>query len=189
MITKYPYPNDDNQSISRNVIDVYKSWRNEEIRADLDTRRSEMITVFQHLGHDFNVACCIRSNNAFLGKAVYIVGRRRYDTRGTVGTRKYEHVYHADNFEEVIDKLRQDGYTIFAVDNIDEYNPIDIRETDFPKKSAFLFGNEGLGLSETAIKLADRMVYVRQRGSVRSMNVAACASVVMYEYTRQHIGD
>ncbi len=189
MITKYPYPNDDNKSISRNVQDVYKEWSNAEIRADLDTRRSEMISVFQHLGHDFNVACCIRSNNAFIGKAVYIDERRRYDTRGPGGTRKYEHVYHAENFEEVINKLHQDGYIVYAVDNIEEYHPKDIREVVFPKKSAFVFGNEGLGLSEDAIKMSDDMIFVRQRGSVRSMNVAACASVVMYEYTRQHMED
>jgi len=185
MITPYSFGLDYNGD-NRNVVSKYKEWVNAEIRADLQKNRSECINIFINLSGDFNKASAIRSHNAFLGKEVYIVGRRRYDTRGTVGTYHYENVYHADDLREVVDKLHREGYIIFAVDNIEKYNPENIFDVEFPIKSAFLYGEEGDGLSKRSIQMCDRMIYIQQYGSVRSLNVASAASIIMYEYTRQY---
>lgn len=185
MIEQYSYGQNIAPNLNNNVIEKYKSWWAEEVRADLDKKRSDMVCIFENTDHNINIACGIRANNAFLGKEVYIVGRKRYDKRSAVGTHHYETVYHADTLKEVIDRLHQDGYTVFAVDNIDEYNPKNIWDIDLPIKSAFVFGNEGDGLSANSIKLCDDMVYIAQYGSVRSLNVACAAAVIMAEYTRQ----
>lgn len=186
MITQYSFGEECIEPLKRNVIDKYKKWTDEEIRADLVSNRSEMVSIFCNFQGDYNKACGIRSNNAFLGKEVYIVGRRKYDHRGTVGTYHYETVYYADTLKEVTDKLRQEGYTVFAVDNIEKYNPVNLFEIEFPKKSAFVFGEENSGLSKRQIECCDRMIYIQQYGSVRSLNVASAASIIMYEYTKQY---
>lgn len=186
MITPYSFGEDCKEPQKRNVINRYKEWTDSEIRADLALGRSEMVSIFINFQGDYNKACGIRSHNAFLGKEVYIVGRRRYDHRGTVGTYHYETVYHADSLQEVTDKLRQEGYTIFAIDNIEKYNPKNLFDIQFPKKSAFVFGEEGEGLSRKQIECCDEMIYIQQYGSVRSLNVASAASVIMYEYTKQY---
>ncbi len=184
MITQYLF-NDTPVGKNKNTIDIYKNWMEKEIRADLDKRRTESVLIFNNFQHNINIACGIRSNNAFLGKSVYIIGRRRYDKRGSVGVHHYEHVYHSDTLEEVVDYLHSLGYIIYAVDNIMEYHPVNILEEDFPKKSAFVFGEEGNGLSKSEIELCDRMVYIEMFGSVRSLNVACAAAVVEYEYSRR----
>ena len=185
MITKYSYGQDTVNSEKANVIDLYKKMKTEEIRADLQKNRSEVVMILNHFNYNINIGTTIRSNNAFLGKEVYIVGRRRYDKRGTAGCSHYEHVYHADNLKEVVEHLHSLGYTIYAVDNIMEYNPVDIMRISFPKKSAFLFGEEGAGLSREDIKMCDGMIYIGMCGSVRSLNVACAATVVEYEYCKQ----
>ena len=83
MITPYSFGMDYNGD-NRNVINKYKDWVNAEIRADLQKNRSQCVNIFINLSGDFNKASAIRSHNAFLGKEVYIVGRRRYDIRGAV---------------------------------------------------------------------------------------------------------
>jgi len=185
MITKYSYGQDKIQSKDANVIEQYKQSKTEEIRADLQSRRTDVVMILQHINYNINIGSVIRNNNAFLGKEVYIVGRRRYDKRGTAGTYHYEHVYHSDTLEEVVNYLHSLGYTIYAVDNIMDYNPVNILDEDFPKKSAFVFGEEGNGLSKREIELCDRMVYIQMFGSVRSLNVACAAAVVEYEYSRR----
>jgi len=186
MITKYSYGEHCQDLAKRNVLDKYKTWLDEEIRADLELNRSPMVNIFVNLQGEYNKASAIRSHNAFLGKEVYIVGRRRYDVRGAVGTNHYETIYHADDLREVVDKLHGEGYTIFAVDNIEKYNPENIFDVQFPIKSAFLYGEEGDGLSKRSIQMCDRMIYIQQYGSVRSLNVASAASIIMYEYTKQY---
>jgi tRNA G18 (ribose-2'-O)-methylase SpoU len=169
-----------------NVADLYKNWNQSEIRADLDSRRTDLVSITMNLTKDFNKASVIRGNNAYLGKAVYIVGRRKYNKRGAVGTYHYEHVYSADTLAEVVELLRTDGYRIFAVDNLPEHNPTNIWDVTFPSKSAFVYGEEQRGLQPEEIALCDEMVFVQMYGSVRSLNIAQCAAVVMNEYSRQH---
>lgn len=185
-ITQYSFGQNVSASKNNNVIDIYKEWTAKEVRADLFPRRSKMVCIFENIGYNINIACAIRSNNAFLGREVYIVGRKRYDTRGDCGTRHYTKVFHADTIQEVADKLRREGYKLFAVDNIMEYNPKNMWDVEYPEKSAFIFGSESVGITKDALDIADEMVYIKMDGSVRSMNVACAASCIMAEYTRQH---
>ena len=184
-IEKYSYGIDAIDSRKANVIDLYKNWQTADIRADLLPRRTDAIMIFQNIDYNINIGCAIRSNNAFLGKEVYICGRRKYDKRSTAGTGHYENVYHADTLEEVINRVKDRGYIVYAVDNIDGYPSRNLMDTDLPALSAFVFGEEGPGLSESDIRLCDDMLYIGMYGSVRSLNVAVAAGIVQYEYTRQ----
>ena len=188
-ITQYSYGIESDGNTNNNVIDKYKEWTAAEIRADLDSRRTKMVNIFENVGYNINIACGIRSNNAFLGNRVYVVGRRRFDHRASVGTRHYEHCFSADTIEEVVQELKSEGYTIYAVDNLLEKNPKNYWDVEYPDKSAFIYGAENEGISSAALDLADQLVYINMPGSVRSLNVACAASCIMAEYSRQHRSD
>lgn len=158
----------------------------EAIRADLDKNRAPLVNVCMNLTNDFNKASVIRANNAFLGEAVWMVGARKYDPRGAVGTNKYEHVKHTPEWMPLRDELKAAGYTIFAVDNYPERNPAAAYDVILPEKTVFVYGEEQLGLSDEVVDSCDATVYIEQYGSVRSINVAQAAAVLMYEYRRQH---
>ena len=186
MIDKYGYDTSFCDLMKRNVINQYKQWTDEEIQADLQDKRLPIVSIFMNLNYNINIASGIRANNAFLGKEVYIIGRKKWDRRGSCGCHRYEHVYHADTFDEVLEVLRPLGYTIFAVDNITEYNPKNLFDADIPMKSAFVYGSEGDGLSKDIIDKCDEMIFIRQTGSIRSLNVAQAAACIMSEYTRRY---
>lgn len=171
-----------------NTREIYKNSTLREIRADLEKNRSQLINVCMNLTKDLNKASMIRANNAFLGQAVFMVGKRRYNRRGTVGTHLYENVYHAHTLEDIVEYFKPLGYTVFAVDNVvlDGFTPENIWDVKFPEKSIFVYGEEQRGLSEDEIRLCDRMVYINQTGSVRSLNVSQAGAVIMSEYSRQH---
>jgi len=185
MIVQYSYGQDDIHTNDKNVIDFYKSWKDAEIRADLESKRTELVSIFINTQNNLNCACSIRSNNAFLGKEVYMVGRKRYDRRGTVGCGHYERVFHADTFDEVYNKLDALGYKFYAIDNIMEYHPVNLFDVKFPEKTALVFGEEGPGLSKEIIDKCNEMIYINTIGSVRSLNVASAAAILMYEYSKQ----
>lgn len=173
-------------SSNPNVVDFYKESTVAEIRADLDTRRTPLVNVCMNLTKDFNKGSVIRANNAFSGSHVYLVGNRRYNRVGAVGTHNYEHVSSADSLAEVVDVLKGEGYTVYAVDNLPEYSPKNIWDVEFPEKSAFVYGEEQRGLLPEEVSLCDAMVFIQQTGSVRSLNIAQAASCIMSEYSRQH---
>lgn len=172
--------------IANNVKDYYKQWETDAVKGDLDTKRVPMVNVCMNLTNDFNKSAVIRSNNSFLGERVILVGKRRFDRRGAVGTHSYEHIWHAEDFKDVFDTLKADGYTIYAVDNIESYDPLPLWDTQLPEKSAFVYGEEQLGLSDEVIKMCDAMLFIPMYGSVRSLNVGTAAAIMMSEYARQH---
>jgi tRNA G18 (ribose-2'-O)-methylase SpoU len=45
-----------------------------------------------------------------------------------------------------------------------------------------MFGEEQRGLSAEALLLADDIVYIPMRGSVRSFNVGTASGIAMYDY-------
>ena len=71
-IEQYSYGIDHINSRKANVIDFYKDWQTKDIRADLQKNRSEAIMIFENIDYNINIGCAIRSNNAFLGKSVYM---------------------------------------------------------------------------------------------------------------------
>src|ERR1700744_4518327 len=116
---------------TRNIIDYYKGWELEAIKADLDTKRSEMISMVVNLSGDFNKSSVIRANNAFLGKRVIIAGKKRWDKRGAVGTHHYEHLEYWNDPVKAMEHYahkpfahQSEGYFIYPVDNTPEYEPL-----------------------------------------------------------------
>ncbi|MCT0011058.1 TrmH family RNA methyltransferase [Weissella cibaria] len=185
----------------RNVTDFYKGKSDDEIRADLDQRRGEMISIMQNLSHDFNKASAVRNSNAFsMRKLIFLnpenpaipdapEGIKKWDRRGSLGTQNYEHIEHrrVTDYQAVFDQLHADGYTIYAVDNTPGYQPQSLYNVTFPAKSAFLFGEERLGLADDLIAAADAMIYIPQYGSVRSINVSVAHGIIAAFYASQHM--
>lgn len=169
----------------RNVIDHFKYWSDEAIKVALDERRLPFAIMLENFAHDFNIACAIRNGNAFSTGEVWIVGRRKWDKRGAVGTYKYEHIHYADTSEEVIERFRERGYRIVAVDNLD--GACELQRYRWEPKSLMMFGQESIGLSQRALDLADDLVYIPQTGSTRSINVGAASAVLMYDYVSKTV--
>jgi tRNA G18 (ribose-2'-O)-methylase SpoU len=166
----------------RNVIDHYSYWDEESIRADLDTKRTQLVIVCENFAGDFNLATVMRCSNAFVAGAFWIVGRRRYDKRGAVGTNHYEHIHYADSTLDVI--KQHPDYKIVCVDNIENAETVD--KYSWPEKTLLIFGQEQIGVSQVALDHADACVYIKQYGSVRSLNVGVAAGITINAYTTQH---
>lgn len=164
---------------TRNLIDHYHYWKHDAIVADLDKNRHNFGILISNKFYDFNIATVIRNSNAFLSKGVYIYGRKRWDRRGSVGTHNYEHLFHVPD-EESLAKLKDD-FVWVGVDNIDGAEPID--DFVWPENALMCFGQEQVGLPDEIKNRCDRMVYIRQMGSVRSLNVGCASAIAMFDYT------
>lgn len=161
-----------------NVIDQYKYWETDAIKADLDTKRHNFHALCVNIQGDFNIGSVIRNANAFLAKSVIIYGRKQYDRRGAVGTQNYTHFKHVVEVENV------PRYPIIAIDNVD--GAVSINDFSWPSEEFIMaFGEEQSGLPQEILTIAQAVVYIPQYGSVRSLNVGCASAVAMYDYTRK----
>ena len=169
---------------SRNVIDRYRYWSVEAIRADLDATRHPFHVAIENWQHDMNIGSIVRSANAFGARTVHIIGRRRWNKRGAMVTDRYQHVLHHPDVADFVDWCRAQSLAIVAVDNVP--GSVAIETHDMPEECVLLFGQEGPGLSPEALAAADLTVEITQFGSTRSLNASAAAAVVMHAWVTQH---
>lgn len=165
----------------RNIIDYYWYWEHEAIIADLDQKRFNYSVLCTNIHGDYNISCIIRSANAFLAKEVIIYGKKKFDTRGCVGTNHYTKFKHV-KVDEDLDKILSEFDIIIGIDNIKNATPINDYKWDKNKKTLICFGEEQKGLPQQLINKCNDLVYIKQYGSVRSLNCASAASIVLYDY-------
>jgi tRNA G18 (ribose-2'-O)-methylase SpoU len=169
--------------MNRNVIDKYKDWLTEDIRLDVQRNTFPYAVLMENWGGDFNQSCLIRSANAFGAEKVFYLKRgKAYDRRGTVGTHNYTEIQHLSSLGQV--RALKEKYRIIGIENgVPEAKELNRYDWDSVKEKPplFIFGEEGCGISPELLKECDDYVFIKQWGSVRSMNVASCASIVMHE--------
>jgi tRNA G18 (ribose-2'-O)-methylase SpoU len=171
----------------RNVLDRYRYWRVEAIRADLDRRRHPFHVAVENWHHDPNIGSVVRNANAFLAAAVHVVGERRWNRRGAMMTEVYQHVRHHPGLEGLAAFAAAEGLPVLGVDNAS--GAVGLWQADLPRRCVLLFGQEGPGLSPRARELAAAVIAIPQYGSTRSINAGAASAVVMAEWCRRHGGD
>lgn len=166
---------------SRNVIDHYKSWADADIRRDLQTRCIPLEVVAENFAYDFNIATVVRNANAFNARGVHIVGRKRWDKRGAVGTYHYTPVRHHHDPDAFYRRLRHSGFEIVVIDNVPGALSIDSVDWNAARPLAVVFGQEAIGVSNIALSHADTVVKIQQFGSVRSLNVGVTSGIVLHQ--------
>ncbi len=87
--------------------------------------------------------------------------------------------------QDLVNLIPKD-YLIVAIETSDDSKSL--YSFNFPEKTAFLVGNEVLGICEETLKLANHKVYIPIPGVISSLNVSHALSVALFEWLRQQIG-
>lgn len=167
----------------RNVLDKYRYWTVEAIKADLDATRLDLHIAIENWQHDINIGTIVRNANAFNVAAVHIIGKRHWNKRGAMVTDKYMHIFHHDSVAAFVGATKD--RVIIAVDN--QEGAIQLANSKLPHNAVLVFGGEGPGLSPQMLDASDQMIMIEQFGSTRSVNVGVASGIVMYQWMRQHV--
>ena len=100
--------------------------------------------------------------------------------------------YHS-SVQSCVNSLRADGYSLIATTppsvegkiRVHDLYDIDSDDDWALARCALIFGSEAHGLSDELLGYSTSGVFVAQRGLTQSLNVAACAALVLGEVTRR----
>lgn len=144
----------------------------------------EFVLVLDHLKSGFNVPKIFRSAEAFGANAVYLIDIGPFDPAPAKGSFRKVPARFKDDFKSAYEELKQQGYSFFTLEPDCGQS---LTNMELPAKSAFILGNEELGISFDREQYADmQCISIPQFGSVESLNVSNAASIIMYEYIKQH---
>ncbi|WP_245993561.1 TrmH family RNA methyltransferase [Flaviflexus salsibiostraticola] len=172
------------QGDTRNVVDRYRFWSVEAIRADLDESRSALHIAIENLDHDLNIGSIVRTGNAFNVGGVHIVGRRRWNRRGAMVTDRYLDIIHQPEPADLAGWAQANGYAIIGIDNVPGCT--DLEASPLPERSILVFGQESNGISPELLAECTEVRQIPMYGSTRSMNVAAAAAIAIHSWSVTH---
>jgi tRNA G18 (ribose-2'-O)-methylase SpoU len=142
------------------------------------------ILILDGLKPDFNIGKIFRVADAFAVHEIHLINVDFFDPDPAKGSVRWVPFFQHDDFESCFLEIVARNYECITLEP--GQNTI-LGEKKFPEKVAFIFGHEEFGLS------FDRRSYpeiyslsIPQWGHVQSLNVSVAASVVLYEYVRQH---
>lgn len=168
----------------RNVVDRYRYWTVEAIRADLDPKRHRFHVAIENWQHDLNIGTVVRTANAFLAAEIHIVGKKRWNRRGAMVTDRYQHVRHHATVDALAEWADRHWLPLIGIDNLPGSILLDAQP--LPEACILVLGQEGPGLSEAIRPALRECRSIPQFGSTRSINAGVAAGIAMYSWIRQH---
>jgi len=126
-----------------------------------------------------NFGFMIRTANAF-GAEMIVIGKKKYNTIGAVGGTRLTPTHHFYSLKDGVAFARQQGCQIMGVEIMDGARSI--CETPFVGSTAFMMGNEGMGLEPWQMELCDEFVYIPQHGTAKCLNVNVAAAVCLHRF-------
>lgn len=84
---------------------------------------------------------------------------------------------------DAVTGLRNKGYQIIGIETVENAPPVWEVSLEFPV--AFVFGNEALGIGKDTLLACDVIAQLPAFGWKNSLNVANCATAVVYQAIRQ----
>ena len=149
-----------------------------------------VIAVLENVRSAYNVGSVFRTADAFLIEAIYITGYtakppHKEIKKTALGAEDTVTWMHFPSAKEAIQYLKQNGYKVFAVEQVE--NSISLEKFDADDKVAVIFGNEVSGVEQTTIALCDGTIEIPQLGMKHSLNIATAAGVVLWEMVRNRV--
>ena len=151
--------------------------------------KTPVIAVIENVRSAYNVGSLFRTADAFLLEAIYITGYtakppHKEIKKTALGAEDTVDWKYFSNATEAIALLKESGYTVFAVEQVE--NSLSLEKAVFQpgEKIAVIFGNEVTGVEQETILQCDGCIEIPQLGMKHSLNIATAAGVVLWEIIR-----
>ncbi|HEX8562384.1 MAG TPA: RNA methyltransferase [Flavobacterium sp.] len=148
--------------------------------------KTPLIVILDDIRSLNNIGSVFRTADAFLIEKIYLCGitatppnKEIHKTAlGATDTVEWEY---AESILEILKRLKRDGVSIFAVEQVEDAVHLQKFELVSGQKYALIFGNEVFGVSQDAIALCDGSIEIPQLGTKHSLNIAVSAGIVIWD--------
>jgi tRNA (guanosine-2'-O-)-methyltransferase len=171
-------------------VEAFKTEkRKQKIISVANARQKSLRIVLENIHDPHNVSAIFRTCDAVgVHKVSLLYTVEKFPRIGKKSSASAFKWVEKDKFRDVeacYNSLREDGFTILASSICED--AVSLYDLDLTKKVAIVLGNEHRGVSEEAVKLADKKFLIPMHGMVQSLNVSVASAVVLYEAFRQRL--
>lgn len=164
---------------------------NEELnRPDVDdfkkSDKTPIVLVMDNVRSMHNVGSAFRTADAFAIESIALCGitaqpPHREIHKTALGATESVDWKHYESTMAACEALREEGYTIMAVEQVENSVSLETFIPSSDQKLAVVFGNEVFGVDEEIVAFADGCIEIPQFGTKHSLNISVSIGVVLWD--------
>lgn len=150
------------------------------------TQKMPIVVILDNIRSCNNIGSVFRTSDALLIEAVYLCGftatppnkdihKTALDAENTVAWEYFE------NTEDAVIALKNNGYNVFAVEQVENSILLPNFNPDKGTKLALVFGNEVKGVQQKVIDICSGAIEIPQYGTKHSFNISVSAGIVLWD--------
>jgi 23S rRNA (guanosine2251-2'-O)-methyltransferase len=150
----------------------------------------QVVVVLDNVRSLNNIGSVFRTSDAFLIERVLLCGitakppHKDIHKTALGATESVDWQYYPET-KDAISALKNNGYTIVAVEQTEESVGLDNFRLTRENKYAFVFGHEIKGVQQEIVDQSDISLDIPQFGTKHSLNISVCVGIVLWESYKQ----
>lgn len=154
--------------------------RRERFNKVISERTRHFTVVTEDVYQLHNTSAVMRTCDVFGIQDLHVVEEKvskRIDKEIAMGAQKWVSFNRYNSVKDCMKNLKNSGYQIIAT--TPHNNSTMLHDFDVTKKSAFFFGKESEGLSDTVMEAADGYLKIPMYGFTESLNISVSAAIIL----------
>ena len=152
--------------------------------------KTPLIVVLDNIRSLNNVGSVFRSSDAFKLEKIYLCGVTATPPNAEIhktalGAEDSMDWEYCEDTKQVVEKLKNDGSKVFAVEQVQNSIMLDKIELDKNSRYALILGNEVKGVQQEVVDMCDFAVEIPQFGTKHSLNVSVAGGIVIWEFFKK----
>ncbi len=163
------------EELGRPTVEEFKS-----------AEKSPIVIVLDNVRSLNNVGSAFRTSDAFAIEKLYLCGitgqpPHRDINKTALGATESVVWAHVPETLPLVKQLQADGYTVLAVEQVDESIKLQNFEAEEGKKYALVYGNEVFGVDEEVVEAVDGVLEIPQFGTKHSLNISVSMGITIWD--------
>ena len=152
--------------------------------------KTPLVVVLDNIRSLNNVGSVFRSSDAFKLEKIYLCGVTATPPNAEIhktalGAEDSMDWEYEEDTKTVVEKLKNEGYKVFAVEQVQNSIMLDRVELDKTNKYVLILGNEVKGVQQEVVDMCDFAVEIPQFGTKHSLNVSVAGGIVIWEFFKK----
>ena len=148
--------------------------------------KTPIVVVLDNIRSCNNIGSVFRTSDALLIEKIYLCGitatppnneirKTALDAEKSVDWEYFEHT------EDVVKKLQQEGYSVYAIEQVENSISLPDYQPAKGEKPALVFGNEVKGVKQSVVNLCNGSIEIPQFGIKHSFNISVSVGIVLWD--------
>lgn len=155
-----------------------------------EAQKLPLVVVLDDVRSMYNIGSVFRTCDTFRVEAVYLCGICQTPPateihKTALGAEESVAWKYFKTALEAVDELKQAGYTVLSVEQVEHSTKLQTFVPNRDKKYAVVLGNEVKGVHQEVVDASNGCLEIPQLGTKHSMNVSVTAGIVIYKFAEE----